>query len=94
MLADGLRCSPASNSGGRCGDFPCADPYLTRLTGDSQRMWTVLWGTTTNEYASAVVAAGGKVLVAGGTAGDLAGASAGDADAFFTLFAPPGSSRR
>ncbi|MBW2257365.1 MAG: SBBP repeat-containing protein [Deltaproteobacteria bacterium] len=75
------------NAGGNCGDIPCSDIYLTKLTSDGTKLWTRQWGSNRNDHGSAVLVDGeGRAYVSGGTDGDLEGnTSFGDEDAFLTI---------
>lgn len=78
-----------TNAGGMCGDFPCADVYLTALDSGGHRLWTKQWGSNRGDAGSAVVTnSTGAIFVAGVTSGDLGGPSAGSTDAFVTRFEP------
>jgi len=80
-----------TNAGGMCGEFPCADVYLTKTTPEGERLSTRQWGTIREDFGSAVVVGEtGVVFVAGATTGDLGGPNAGSYDAFVTLFRPVG----
>lgn len=70
-----------------------SDAFLARLAPDGELEWIEQIGTPRADNATGVaIAAGGDVLVAGWTEGDLAGARGG-ADGFLIRLAPDGTER-
>ena len=68
-----------------------ADGFVRAYDAAGTIAWQVQVGTDAWDEARAVaVAAAGRVIVVGGTEGDLAGANAGRGDAFALAFAPDG----
>jgi hypothetical protein len=66
------------------------DAFVRKYDAAGKVLWTQQFGTSANDYARSVsVGSYGSVLVAGFTAGDLVGTSAGGTDAFVMALATP-----
>ena len=68
------------------------DAFLRAYDPNGNEVWTRQFGTTGNDIAQALaIDANGNVCVTGYTRGDLAGANAGNVDAFLRAYDPNGN---